>query len=99
MKEDLLKIIEHYSPTHQLKKLSEEVYELQESVLEYHHEEYKYYPEIEKKLKEHIVEEIADVMVLLNQFIHYYGIEEIDILKVMKYKVDRQMERMKNDNN
>ena len=97
MKKDLSNIIEHYGPTHQLKKLSEEVFELQEAVLEYHHEEYKYYPEIEKKLKEHIVEEIADVMVLLNQFIHHYGIEEIDILKVMKYKVDRTIERMKED--
>ena len=51
MKKDLSNIIEHYGPTHQLKKLSEEVFELQEAVLEYHHEEYKYYPEIEKKTK------------------------------------------------
>lgn len=91
MKENLLKIIEHYSPTHQLKKLSEEVFELQEAIIKAEN------PFEPIQDIDHIVEEIADVMVLLNQFIHYYGIEEIDILKMMKCKVDRQIERIKNE--
>lgn len=35
MESKFLKIINHYKPRHQLKKLSEEVYEMQEAVLDY----------------------------------------------------------------
>lgn len=95
MKEDLLRIIEHYGITNQLKKMNEECYELLEAI-----NNYEWIVDSKGRCDtKHIIEELADVMVLLNQFIHYYGIEEIDILKVMKYKVDRQIERIKNDNN
>lgn len=44
--------------------------------------------------KEHIKEEIADVMVMLKQFQLYYDISTDDIKKIMKEKVDRQLERI-----
>ena len=44
--------------------------------------------------KEHIKEEIADVMVLLKQFQLYYNISTDDIKQVMKEKVNRQLERI-----
>lgn len=44
--------------------------------------------------KEHITEEIADVMVMLKQFQLYYNISSLDIRKVMDSKIKRQLERI-----
>ena len=76
-----LKIIEYYGVNVQLKQLNEEVYEFEESVLEKHN-------------KEHITEEIADILVILQQFKEKYNIDLTEINKVMRYKVDRQIKRM-----
>lgn len=43
------------------------------------------------------VEEIADITVMLKQFQYYYGIEDKEIEEVMKYKIDRQLERIENE--
>ena len=44
--------------------------------------------------KEHIKEEIADVMVMLKQIQLYYNISTDDVKQVMKDKVNRQLERI-----
>lgn len=99
MKENLLKIIEHYGVRHQQRKLSEETFELQEAIYQY---------EAQKeacenigcsrihidKCKEHMEEEFADVMVLLGQIKYYYELDDERIKKIMKEKVDRQLDRM-----
>lgn len=76
-----LKIINNYGVNAQLKKLNEEVYEFEEAVLEKHD-------------KEHITEEIADILVILQQFKEKYNIDLTEINKVMKQKVDRQLRRI-----
>ena len=81
---DYKKIINNYGVNAQLKKLTEEVYEFEEAVLEKHD-------------KEHITEEIADIFVILQQFKEKYNIEEAEINKVMKYKVDRQLRRIEKE--
>lgn len=75
------KIINHYGVNAQLKKLNEELYEFEEAVLEKHD-------------KEHITEEIADILVILQQFKEKYNIDLAEINKVMRYKVDRQIRRI-----
>ena len=82
----------------QLKYFQSEVFELNEAILEYEHDEYTYYPEVDKSHKKHITEELADVMVMLEQFRLYYDIPIEDVKEVMEYKVDRQLERIKNGN-
>lgn len=90
MKADLLKIINHYGINNQLKQFNEESYELIEAIL--NHEWLK-----EKRLEDinHVVEEIADVLVMVSQFVEYYQIEEEMLDWYMNYKVKRQLERMK----
>ena len=100
MKEDLLKTIKHYGVNAQQRQLAEEVFELQEAITT--HEVKKFsssgIPITEiVETREHIAEEIADVMVLLNQFKAYYGIPNETILVFMRGKVDRQLERIKNE--
>lgn len=85
MKEELLKIIQHYGIMPQLKYFQSEVFELNESIIK---EQYG-----EDDIN-HIAEEIADVQVMLNQFKEYYGIEDEQIEKIMRYKINRQLERI-----
>lgn len=92
MKDDLLKIISTYGVLPQLKKFNEEAYELIEAIIK--HEalgcEYK-----------HIAEEIADVLNMVEQFMYYYDIDIQDVIEIKHHKINRQLERIKNekDNN
>ena len=94
MEKDLLKIIEHFGINNQQRKLQEEVFELQEAIIEYRYDENKIYPEVEKCLKEHIAEEIADVTVILKEVQYIYKINREDIRKKMKNKINRTLERI-----
>ena len=100
MKEDLLKIIKHYGINSQQRKLEEEVFELQEAITTH---ELKQSVEYDIPLteivgtKEHITEELADVLVLLGQIIHYYDIDKKEIEKLLKYKIGRQLRRIENE--
>lgn len=88
MKENLLKIINHYGINKQLKYIHSEYFELDEAILA-SDDSYPYDEEIDC-----IAEEIADVMVMLKQFQYYYGLEDSQIEDIMKYKIKRQLERI-----
>ena len=94
MKEDLLKIINTYGLKNQLKYIHSEYFELDEVMIscEESGNNSDYY-------KEHIAEELSDCFVMLKQFQYYYGIEDKDIEKIMKYKIDRQLKRIEKENN
>lgn len=101
MKEQLLKIIKHYGVIPQLKYLQSEVFELNEAIITH---ELDYSVEYEIPLteiigtKEHIKEEIADVLVMLSQFQVYYDIKDEELKPIMFYKINRQLERIKEEN-
>jgi NTP pyrophosphatase (non-canonical NTP hydrolase) len=99
MKEDLLKIINHYGVMPQLKYFQSEVFELNEAIInrELH---WNYDTEIQdiKPLDEHITEEIADVMVMIEQFRHYYNISSEEVTNIFWSKVNRQLDRINNEN-
>ena len=100
MEKKLKQTINHYGVNNQQRKLQEEVFELQEAITIH---ELKKSVEYEIPLteiigtKEHITEEIADVMVMLEQFKFYYGIEDMDVKEIMIKKIDRQLERIKGE--
>ena len=77
-KTKLKKIFNSHGASEQLKKLSEEVFELQESIIN------------GTERLNHITEEFADVMVLLNQIKEAYKLDENEIKDIMKLKIDRQ---------
>lgn len=78
-----IEIINHYGYKHQIKKLAEEQYELIEALFE--------------EKKDHITEEIADCLVLINQFKAFYQIKDKDIQKVYDYKIARQERRIEDE--
>jgi NTP pyrophosphatase (non-canonical NTP hydrolase) len=101
MKEKLLKIINNYGVNHQQRKLEEEIFELQEAITQ------KEYPALAKdkkpeQLKEiekqHLEEEFADCMVVLEQFKAYYNLDNDKIVDIMYKKIERQLNRIENEN-
>lgn len=85
MEQELLEIIKHYGLKNQLKKLSEEIYELQEAIL---------LDEGGIESYQHICEERADVEVLLRQLDEYFEIKFDDVAKWMTKKINRTLERI-----
>lgn len=97
-KEALLKIINHYGIKHQLKYIHSEYFELDEAITQREYQPIGKKPyELVEFEKAHIIEEIADIIVMLKQFQYYYDISDEDIEDIMKYKVQRQIERIKKD--
>lgn len=88
-KEKLKKIIEKHGVSAQLKKLSEEIFELQEAIIVSN--DFGFINPI--SFTKHITEEFADVMVVLNQIKEVYGLNDDEIKEVMESKIDRQCER------
>ena len=102
MRDDLLKIIEHYGVIHQLKKFNEESYELIEAARDYQ-EEYTIVgydkEKVDKYFIDCIAEELADCMVLLEQIKVYYNLDNEKIIDEMKHKINRQLKRMEGEKN
>lgn len=97
MKENLLKIINHYGLSPQLKYFQSEVFELNEAIIRYIEADENYFDcKDDKEMREHIKEEIADVLCMLKQFQYYYKFKDEEIDNIVEYKVNRQLERMKN---
>ena len=90
MKNKLLKIINNYGVMNQLKYMQTEMFEFVEAVINYNNLS-------NEKNKEHIEEEYADLMVMLEQFHAYYNLDDMHISEVMHQKIDRQLKRIEND--
>ena len=90
MKNKLLKIINNYGAMNQLKYMQTEVFEFVEAVINYNNLS-------NEKNKDHIEEEYADLMVMLEQFRAYYDLDDMHISEVMHQKIDRQLKRIEND--
>ena len=86
MKEDLLKIIEHFGINNQQRKLHEELFELNEAIT--------IYEQGNNQSCDDIVEEIADVCVILSQFMEIYNITQDEISERMANKINRTLERI-----
>ena len=78
------RIIRHYGYDNQLGKLVEELRELEQVIL------------YEASNVEHLKEEIADVLNLIEQIVDYQGWND-DIEEIKEYKIRRQIGRMEND--
>ena len=90
MKEKLKQIIYYYGINHQQRKLNEEVFELQEAIIIKENNQFS-----NVLYNENIIEEIADVMVVLEQIKVHYNLDEEDINSIMEHKINRTLERLK----
>ena len=99
MREYCLKIIDHYGINHQQRKLAEEVFELNEAIIQYEvaYGDMCYTEKAMEGQRQHIAEELADVMVLLRQFQAYYNIEAEQLGTIMYNKIQRTLKRMEKE--
>ena len=84
-KDKLQMIADHYGIKKQLRQLAEECSEL---AVEASHS-------ARKGTTVKIIEEIADVQIMIEQIIYLAKIDRCDIEDCINYKLDRQMKRMK----
>ena len=82
MEKELFKIIETYGIKNQTKKFGKESFELIEAIID-----------DEKTIKD-VEEKIADVLVLIGQFITYFEINLDDIEKIFKRKVNHSINKI-----
>ena len=85
MEEDLLKIFNNFGSKTQRKKLCEEFMELQDEL---------FYIYDFGDDRENLLSEVADVLILVLQFAYEYGYDNEEIVKQMKYKINRTLERI-----
>lgn len=97
-----LDIINHFGVRNQMKKCNEEMFEFLEAVDAYEdglmeiENPHSYIGEGElRMLREHVIEEIGDVLVLLTQFIGAYQIEKNELDSTMDYKLKRTLDYIK----
>lgn len=81
-------IMSRYGERHQAKKLNEEAYELTEAIHNYL---------CGRGSIRAIAEEMADCIVLIEQFRLKYGITEEELEAIADAKITRQIERMKTE--
>lgn len=108
MKDKLLEIINHYGIDKQLKYIHSEYFELDEAIITKIDSD-RFNPLIglvkfanrisgtKDTYVEHIAEELADITCMLKQFQYYYGISDEEIEKIMKEKVNRQLDRIEKE--
>lgn len=99
-KDRILRIISHFGVDAQKRKLGEECDELKEAISDFRLMQWEvldgqssaFCEPIEKRYREHIVEETADVIHVLLQLILYYKITQDEIEKWLWFKNDRTNE-------
>lgn len=84
-KSDVIEIVHEYGDGNQKLKACEELCELQEAILK----------DVNKHIDSGVVEEIADVYIMLAQLEVIYDVDVLDLFEMIQYKLDRQRERMK----
>lgn len=89
-----LDIINHFGYRNQMKKLNEETYELLEAIDNYEDGLSNDNVEELNMLREHIIEEMGDVLILLTEFIGKYNIEKPELDVIMDYKINRTLQRI-----
>ena len=95
--EPYLNIIEHFGVRNQMKKLNEECFEFLEAVDTYEDEMISHVVDKsgENMLRDHVVEEMGDILTILTQFIGKYDIKKEELDKIMDYKLERTLDRIK----
>lgn len=97
-------IIRHYGLNNQRRKFAEENLELQDAIIEYqnakkqmHGMSSTYAEQYLKGYKYHLMEELADNLLLLGEFIEYFDIDTDELEEMAIYKYKRTKRRMQDE--
>lgn len=93
----LLDIFNHYGYTNQTAQLAEECGELIQAINKYGRNAKKANKQQLGILRKKIIEEIADVMVVLWQFMLFLGFNDETVLEIAELKIERQKKRVESE--
>lgn len=91
--DEFQEILEHYGPIHQIGKLLEEVEELHRAIEQYIDPGM----DCQKCAEDALIDEIADVSILIEQVVMFLGIEKVN--QRVDFKLNRQINRIKKESN
>lgn len=97
MLKDNIEIYNHYETKNQMFVWIEEMSELTKVICKWARKYDELEGDLTPELKEAFIDEITDVTISLDQIKYAIQLFEDVLLKRYKYKVDRQMERIKNE--
>lgn len=80
-------IFQAYNKKIKMRKLAEEMYELIEALQEY-------YTHPTQENRKHVIEESADMIIMISQFQNDIEMEESEFNSFVEYKIMRQMQRI-----
>ena len=91
-----LDVIEYFGVRNQMKKLNEECFEFLEAVDNYEDElAFHLTDRVGKNmLRDHVIEEMGDILTILTQFIEKYGISQEELDPYMDFKLQRTLDRI-----
>ena len=91
-----LDIIEYFGVRNQMKKLNEECFEFLEAVDNYEDELAFHLTDRvgENMLRDHVIEEMGDILTILTQFIEKYEISQEELDPYMDFKLQRTLDRI-----
>jgi NTP pyrophosphatase (non-canonical NTP hydrolase) len=95
--EEARMIAEHYGYEEQSNQLVEECAELVQAISKYRRAKKKGIPPITQMMFENLVEELADVSLMIEQVKHLLQITEEDIQANMIYKINRTKVRLETE--
>lgn len=89
-------IIEYFGVHNQMKKLNEECFEFLEAVDNYEDELTFHLTDKvgENMLRDHVIEEMGDILTILTQFIEKYEILQEELDPYMDFKLQRTLDRI-----
>ena len=91
-----LDIIEYFGVRNQMKKLNEECFEFLEAVDNYEDELAFHLTDKvgENMSRDHVIEEMGDILTILTQFIEKYEISQEELDPYMDFKLQRTLDRI-----
>lgn len=91
-----LDVIEYFGVRNQMKKLNEECFEFLEAVDNYEDELAFHLTDRvgENMLRDHVIEEMGDILTILTQFIEKYEISQEELDPYMDFKLQRTLDRI-----
>jgi NTP pyrophosphatase (non-canonical NTP hydrolase) len=97
--DELKEIIKHHTANNQLLKLMEELGELQQALAKYlqHNHENAMYTHKTEQIKDNLVEEIADVLIMIKQAQLILGIPNKELSYICRNKIERTKLRMETE--
>ena len=91
-----LDVIEYFGVRNQMKKLNEECFEFLEAVDNYEDELAFHLTDKvgENMSRDHVIEEMGDILTILTQFIEKYEISQEELDPYMDFKLQRTLDRI-----